>query len=72
MWELSVDAAVEYEQGRCEDHGQSRFCQGKRGPHKNAITGIQVMEENKQVSTCGLDGRIVIWNMEAILKRMGL
>ena len=23
VWELSVDAAVEYEQGRCEDHGQS-------------------------------------------------
>lgn len=31
VWKLSVDAAVEYEQGRREDHGKSRFCEGKRG-----------------------------------------
>lgn len=45
---------------------------GSTGPHKNAITGIQVMEVNKKVSTCGLDGRIVIWDMETILKQLGL
>ncbi|KAM7455573.1 hypothetical protein BLSTO_03672 [Blastocystis sp. subtype 1] len=58
--------------GGVKTTGNRDSAKGSVGPHKNAITGIQVMEENKQVSTCGLDGRIVIWNMEAILKRMGL
>ena len=58
--------------GGVKTTGNRDSAKGSVGPHKNVITGIQVMEENKKVSTCGLDGRIVIWNMEVILKRMGL
>ena len=58
-----------------------------QGPHTNVITTIQVKSRTdtfcNEISTSGkrcemnwlfvgLDGRIVVWNMEMILKKMNL
>ena len=58
-----------------------------QGPHTNVITTIQVKSRTddfcNEISTSGnrwemewlslgLDGRIVVWNMEIILKKMNL
>lgn len=48
------------------------------GPHRNMILEIRekARESNqqrvKEISTCGLDGRIVIWNMDLILSKMNV
>ena len=56
--------------------GNREAVKGCVGPHKNAITGIQAMDWNgescTQFSTCGLDGRVVVWHVEAILKKLEL
>ena len=52
------------------------------GPHCNMILEIrekareskqqQQQQRVKEISTCGLDGRIVIWNMDLILSKMNV
>lgn len=55
------------------------------GPHRNMILEIrekareskqqqkqQQQQRVKEISTCGLDGRIVIWNMDLILSKMNV
>ena len=32
----------------------------------------QQQQRVKEISTCGLDGRIVIWNMDLILSKMNV
>ena len=47
-----------------------------QGPHTNAITNIQVKTSTetmcKEISTSGLDGKVIVWDMEMILKKMNL
>lgn len=56
--------------------GNRDVVKGCVGPHKNAITDIQAMDWSGEActkfSTCGLDGRIVVWNVEATLKKLEL
>lgn len=52
------------------------------GPHRNMILEIrekareskqqQQQQRVKEISTCGLDGRIVTWNMDLILSKMNV
>lgn len=48
------------------------------GPHRNMILEIREKSREasaqrvKEISTCGLDGRIVIWNMDLILSKMNV
>ena len=51
------------------------------GPHHNMILEIrekareskqQQQQRVKEISTCGLDGRIVTWNMDLILSKMNV
>lgn len=48
------------------------------GPHRNMILEIREksresnQQKVKEISTCGLDGRIVIWNMDLILTKMNV
>lgn len=54
----------------------SRGSSPPQGPHTNAITCIQVKKQEngicKEISTSGLDGKVVVWNMQAILTKMNL
>lgn len=54
----------------------SRGSSSPQGPHTNAITCIQVKKQEngicKEISTSGLDGKVVVWNMQAILTKMNL
>lgn len=56
--------------------GNRDVVKGCVGPHKSAITDIQAMDWSGEActkfSTCGLDGRIVVWNVEATLKKLEL
>lgn len=54
----------------------SRSSSSSQGPHSNAITCIQVKKQEdgicEEISTSGLDGRVVVWNMQSILTKMNL
>ncbi|KAK8796619.1 hypothetical protein WA588_000912 [Blastocystis sp. NMH] len=54
----------------------SRTNTTSNGPHKNAIQQLQPWKETPtmcaEITSCGLDGRLVFWNMEVILKKMNL
>ena len=55
---------------------QSKQVKSSSGPHQNMILEIREMQKVgnvvTKISTCGLDGRIVVWNMDVILETMRL
>ena len=55
---------------------QSKQVKNNSSPHQNMILEIREMQKTGNVvtknSSCGLGGRIVVWNMEVVLKNMNL
>ena len=55
---------------------QSKQVKNNSSPHQNMILEIREMQKTgnvvTKISSCGLDGRIVVWNMEVVLKNMNL